>query len=113
MWRLDDYLYELPPELIAQEPPARRADARLPHVATAGDEDRRILDLVELIPPGAVVVVNDTRVIPARLRARKPSGGAVELLLLEHLGGERWRALARASKPIRAGELELLRGEVP
>jgi S-adenosylmethionine:tRNA ribosyltransferase-isomerase len=116
MWRTDDYAYELPAELVAQQPPARREDARL-LVVGDGLEDRRIPELVDLVPADAVVVVNDTRVIPARLRARKPSGGAVELLLLEPAAaGEaprRWRALARASKPIRPGELELLAGDEP
>jgi S-adenosylmethionine:tRNA ribosyltransferase-isomerase len=111
MWRLDDYRYELPPERIAQAPPPRREDARLLEVGADARRDLRIPDLIDRLPPDAVVVVNDTRVLPARLHARKPSGGAVELLLLEPSAGGRWWALARSSKPIRAGALELLTGE--
>ncbi len=109
MWRASDYDYELPPELIAQAPAERRDASRLLVVApaTGALSDRRFADIVDLLPDGAVLVVNDTRVIPARLRARKPSGGAVELLLLEperpgDTGGA-WIALARSSKPLRAG----------
>src|SRR5688500_20399078 len=108
MWRVADYHYDLPPERIAQAPCDRRDASRLLDVARMAD--RAFSDLPELLPAGAVLVVNDTRVIPARLAARKPSGGAVELLLLEPVDPARpagpWTALARASKPIRPG-LEL------
>jgi S-adenosylmethionine:tRNA ribosyltransferase-isomerase len=113
MWRAADYDYELPPELIAQTPASRRDASRLLVVSPDGTViDRVFTDLVDLLPRDAVLVVNDTRVIPARLRARKPSGGAVELLLLEPERpgdpGGRWIALARASKPLRAGAALLL-----
>ncbi len=70
--------------------------------------DRMITDLPALLPEGALLIVNDTRVLPARLFGTKPSGGRVELLLIERDGPpseerERWTALARASKPLRAG----------
>jgi S-adenosylmethionine:tRNA ribosyltransferase-isomerase len=111
MLRLSAYRYDLPPAQIAQAPADRRDASRLLHVATEGLVGYRFRELAQLLPEGAVVVVNDTRVIPARLRAAKPTGGAVELLALEPAGqgegGERWRCLARSSKPIRPG-LELL-----
>ena len=109
MWRASDYDYELPPELIAQAPAERRDASRLLVVdrVTGAPSDRRFADVVDLLPQDAVLVVNDTRVIPARLRARKPSGGAVELLLLEPVRPGAfdgpWIALARSSKPLRAG----------
>ncbi len=105
MRALSDYRYELPPEQIAQSPAARRDDARLLHVRGAELVEHGFRALPELLPDGAVVVVNDTRVIPAKLRAKKSTGGAVELLALEPEapGGRRWRCLAKSSKPIREG----------
>lgn len=109
MWRVADYHYDLPPAQIAQAPCDRRDASRLLHVADA-ISDRGFADIVDLLPPDAVLVVNDTRVIPARLAAVKPTGGAVEILLLEPVDPADpdgpWSALARASKPIRPG-LEL------
>jgi S-adenosylmethionine:tRNA ribosyltransferase-isomerase len=106
MRRRRDYAYDLPPDRIAQAPADRRDGSRLLVVGPAL-ADRRFDELPALVPEGAVLVVNDTRVLPARLQARKDTGGAVELLFLERLaadaGGERWRCLARASKPLRPG----------
>lgn len=103
-----DYHFELPPGQIAQTPAARRDDARLLVLGPDGaPADRSFRDIVTLLPADAVIVVNDTRVLPARLRARKPSGGAVELLFLERTERldvhERWRCLARSSKALRPG----------
>jgi S-adenosylmethionine:tRNA ribosyltransferase-isomerase len=106
-----DYTFELPPELIAQAPAERRDGSRLLHV-TPGDalDDLRFPAIVELLPRDAVLVVNDTRVIPARVLGHKATGGNVELLLLEPdpiaapTGHEAWRALARARRPLRAGQ---------
>ena len=105
---LSDFDYELPPAQIAQEPPPGREDARLLVLRREGGglEHRRIRDLSGFLNPGDLLVVNDTRVRPARLFGRKESGGEVELLLLERLGpeggAEHWSALARASRPLRA-----------
>jgi len=106
-----DYTFELPPELIAQEPAAERDQSRLLHVRGDAREDLRFADIVELLPPDAILVANDTRVIPARVLGKKESGGSVELLLLEPdpatpapAGATAWRALARARRPIRAGQ---------
>jgi S-adenosylmethionine:tRNA ribosyltransferase-isomerase len=107
-YRRTDFAYELPPELVAQTPLAERGDARLLVAVAWGLADRQFRDLAELLPPAAVVVVNDARVIPARLRARKPTGGAVELLLLERAkdggSGERWSCLARSRRRLRPGQ---------
>ena len=89
MDRRSDYHFELPPAQIAQHPAARRDGARLlwlPPDGPALGLDRAIVDLPALVPADAVVVVNDTRVIPARVRGHKDSGGAVELLFLEPAG---------------------------
>ena len=109
-----EFDYALPPEQIAQAPLARRDDARLLVLdrATGARQHRQIRELPSLLPDGTLLVVNDTRVIPARLFARKPTGGRVELLLVEPLPGarpgtERWRCIGGASKPIRLGPLTL------
>ncbi|MAQ14432.1 MAG: tRNA preQ1(34) S-adenosylmethionine ribosyltransferase-isomerase QueA [Sandaracinus sp.] len=105
--RLEELDYELPDELIAQRPPTDRDGARLLVVdAERGHRHATIRDLPELLEP-ALWVVNDTRVIPARLHGHKPTGGAVELLLIEPLaddaGDELWRCMGRSSKPIKVG----------
>jgi S-adenosylmethionine:tRNA ribosyltransferase-isomerase len=117
--RVDALHYELPPELIAQRPAEERELARLLVLPPLGGraEHRRIQDLPDLLPPGALVVVNDTRVIPARLLGRKrETGGRVEVLLVRRTGlrelevapgdvraAEVWRALGKASKPLKFG----------
>lgn len=124
MRRTSDYDFELPAESIAQTPAERRDGSRLLCLGPDGDlADRGFADIVELLPLDAVLVVNDTKVIRARLRTQKLSGGAVELLLLEpsaeHSQGQGasagvvWRCLAKASKPIRDGcILEVLGADV-
>jgi S-adenosylmethionine:tRNA ribosyltransferase-isomerase len=99
--------YDLPGERIAQEPLAERDAARLLCLARHGSalQHRRVRDLPELLAP-SLIVLNDTRVLPARLCGRKPTGGRVELLLVERVSGggtcERWLALARG-KGLRPG----------
>lgn len=115
MHRRHDYHFDLPPEQIAQHPAARRDGARLLVVAGDTVDDRRFTDLPGLVPEGAVVVVNDTRVIPARVRTHKArpadaapgqGGGAVELLFVEPAPGG-WRCLVRPQKGLRAGTVLL------
>jgi len=90
--RVDLLDFELPPERIAQEPPAEREGARLLVVDPEGPfavalQDAAIVDLAELVPKNALVVVNDTRVLPARLLAKKPdTGGKVEIFLVRPEG---------------------------
>jgi S-adenosylmethionine:tRNA ribosyltransferase-isomerase len=108
-----DYTFELPPELIAQHPAERRDASRLLHLRADGAaRDHAFGDLVELLPADAVLIANDTRVIPARVLTHKASGGAVELLFLEPepavaapAGWSAWRCLARARRPLRPGQL--------
>jgi S-adenosylmethionine:tRNA ribosyltransferase-isomerase len=94
--------YDLPPERVAQVPAEPRDAARL-LVARQAVEHRLVRDLPELVAPGDLVVVNDTRVLPARLRVRKTTGGAVELLLLERFDDGRWEALVRPARRVHAG----------
>jgi len=106
--RTDALDYELPEELIAQRPTEARDGARMLVLPGDGADrlDRHILDLPGLLPP-SLLIWNDTRVLPARLHGTKPTGGRVELLLLERLSTpgttERWRAIGRASKGLRPG----------
>jgi S-adenosylmethionine:tRNA ribosyltransferase-isomerase len=99
---LDDYDYGLPDAAIAQTPAEPRDAARL--LVALGDTvvHQRVRDLPELIRPGDVMVVNETRVMPARLRLRKPTGGEVEVFLLERMA-EGWTALVRPSRRIAPG----------
>ena len=105
MRRTADYDFVLPAESIAQRPAEQRDASRLLHLEAGGGlTDRNFTELAELLPADAVLVVNDTKVIRARLRTQKLSGGAVELLLLEPTAEpSQWRCLAKASKPIRDG----------
>ena len=103
-----DLDYELPEALIAAHPTERRDGARLLIVEQEGLRDSTVDALAELIPEGALLVVNDTRVRRARIFGTKQgSGGRVELLFIRRLAltpeGERWEAIGRASKPIRIG----------
>ena len=97
--------YDLPAELIAQHPAERRDAARLLvyERATGAVRHRTLAELPDELA-GELVVVNDTRVVPARLHLRRASGGAVEILLLERLDGSLWEALARPSRRLRPGE---------
>jgi S-adenosylmethionine:tRNA ribosyltransferase-isomerase len=101
--RRTDFHYELPEELIAQEPLAERSASRLLTLdgASGARGDRLFRDLPQLIEPGDLLVFNDTRVIPARLFALKESGGRVELLLERPLEAATALVHARASKPLR------------
>src|SRR4051812_38099176 len=101
-----DFHYELPPELIAQYPAARRSGSRLLDLgpsADAGFSDRTMLDLPGLLAEGDLLIFNDTRVIPARLLGRKPSGGRVEMLVERVLGEREMLAQVGASKTPKAG----------
>jgi S-adenosylmethionine:tRNA ribosyltransferase-isomerase len=98
--------YELPPDLIAQRPADRRDASRLlVYDRETGDiRHRRFADLPGELR-GHLVVVNDTRVVAARLHLRRATGGEVEVLLVEQLGEGVWEALARPTRRLRAGEL--------
>ena len=101
-----DYHYDLPPRLIAQQPLPERSASRL--LALEGESgalrDLNFTDLPALLQPGDLIVRNDTRVLPARVRGRKASGGAVEILIERITGERRCQAQVRASKGTRPGQ---------
>jgi len=104
--RVSDFDYPLPPELIAQTPLARRDESRLLVIDRHTDHlaHRRFRDLVEYLVPGDLVVVNDTRVRPARLwGVKEPTGARLELLLLREEEPDLWTALVRPSQRLRPG----------
>src|SRR5688572_28237264 len=106
--RLADFDYALPDEAIAQQPVEPRDSARLlVDRGAAAPDHRHVRDLPELLRDGDLLVVNDTKVIPARLRLARETGGAVEVLLLEPLDAERrtWEALLRPARKLRRGEV--------
>jgi S-adenosylmethionine:tRNA ribosyltransferase-isomerase len=114
--RISDLDYDLPEELIAQEPLTQRDASRLLLLDLATDEveDHLFTELPGLLPP-SLFVFNDTRVFPARLLGHKATGGRVELLLLRKIaeGADRWLALGRSSKGMREGmELSLCDGRL-
>jgi S-adenosylmethionine:tRNA ribosyltransferase-isomerase len=99
--------YELPSELIAQHPAERRDHSRLlVHDRATGETRHRRFDALPAeLPEGTLVVINDTRVLPARLRLERPGGGDAEVLLLERLGENgTWEGLARPSRKLRPGQ---------
>ena len=104
--RTSELDYDLPPELIAQRPLERRDSSRLLVYERASGEvrHRRFAELPDEVP-GYLTVVNDTRVLPARLRLRRPGGGEAEVLLLERLGANGlWEGLARPSRKLKPGQ---------
>ena len=101
----DDIDYDLPASAIAQAPAARRDRARLLVDLGRGISHRRVCDLPDLVGPGDLLVVNDTRVLPARLLLRRSTGGAAEVLLLAERGDGAWEALVRPSRRLRVGEI--------
>lgn len=110
-----DFDFELPPDLIAQAPLARRSGSRLlvVDVAARSKKDRKFDELPEMVRPGDLLVFNDTRVLPARLYGRKESGGAVEILIERVTGAHEARAqLGVSKKPKEGGKIELADGSM-
>jgi S-adenosylmethionine:tRNA ribosyltransferase-isomerase len=106
---VSEFDYELPPGLVAQHPAARRDASRLLHVDAKGRlRDLKFSDLPSLVGPEDAVVLNDTRVIKARLAARKASGGKVELFVERLLDARHALALIRASHPPSPGTVILI-----
>jgi S-adenosylmethionine:tRNA ribosyltransferase-isomerase len=106
--------YPLPKEFIAQHPETDRAGSRM-LVLRRNDgsmEHRRFSDIVEFLKPHDVVVINDTKVLPARLKGRKPTGGVLDILLVEKIDGERWTCLVDGAKRGTAA-LDAMIDEVP
>ena len=100
-----DFYFELPEELIAQTPLERRDSSRMLHLdkQTGAVEHRHFYDLPDYLQEGDCLVLNDTRVLPARLLGTRESGGAVELVLLRDLGGGRWECLSRPGRKTKPG----------
>ena len=106
--------YRLPPELIAQSPPAVRGTSRLLAIDRAAKrwEHSSFQEITRFIRPGDLMVLNDTRVFPARLRALLPTGRKVEVLLLEpRNGGPAWLALGRPARALKPGKTAALEPE--
>ena len=104
--RLSDFTYDLPEELIAQEPLADRAASRMLvlHKATGRIEHRAFRDCTEYLAAGDLLVLNDTRVSALRLFGQRQTGGRVEALLIEDQGGGRFVALTKPAKKLRPGD---------
>ena len=100
-----DYWYDLPEELIAQTPRERRDASRLMVMnrETGEISHRHFYDIVEYLRPGDCLVMNDSRVLPARLLGHRPSGGAVEVLLLRDLGDKCWECLCKPGRKMQVG----------
>ena len=95
-----DFYFDLPKELIAQTPLEQRDHSRLMHLdkETGAIEHRHFYELPELLRPGDCLVLNDSRVLPARLIGSRPTGGSVEVLLLRDLGGGKWDCLTKPGR---------------
>ncbi len=100
-----DFYFELPQELIAQTPLERRDSSRLMKMdrRTGAVEHRHFYELPEFLAPGDCLVMNDSRVLPARLFGKRETGGAVEIVLLKEIGGGVWECLTRPGKRANVG----------
>lgn len=100
-----DFWYELPDDLIAQTPLERRDASRLCvlNKTTGKISHKHFYDVVEYLQPGDCLVMNDSRVLPARLLGHRPTGGAVEVLLLRDLGSKRWECLCKPGRKMHVG----------
>ena len=104
--RTHDFYYDLPEELIAQTPLLQRDSSRLMVLdrKTGEVSHRHFYDIIEYLQPGDCLVMNDSRVLPARLLGQRPTGGAVELLLLRDLGDKKWECLAKPGRKLQTGQ---------
>lgn len=103
--KLSDFIYDLPEERIAQTPVEPRDHSRLMviHRDTDQIEHKHFYDVIDYLNPGDVLVINDTRVIPARLYGERPTGGACEVLLLRQLAPKKWETLVKPGKKLKPG----------
>ncbi|HJW85985.1 MAG TPA: tRNA preQ1(34) S-adenosylmethionine ribosyltransferase-isomerase QueA [Candidatus Brocadiaceae bacterium] len=104
--KLSDYDYDLPRELIAQHPLENRDDARLLilHRDTGDIEHRKFSDITDYLLPNDLLILNNTKVLPARIFGHKSSGASVELLFVEDLGENQWKALVKSNAKLRASD---------
>ena len=107
-----DFYYDLPEELIAQTPLEQRDTSRLMVLdrKTGEVSHKHFYDVIDYLQPGDCLVMNDSRVLPARLLGHRPTGGAVEVLLLRDLGGKRWECLCKPGRKMQVGN-EVLFGD--
>jgi len=101
-----DFWYDLPEELIAQTPLQKRDSSRLLVLDKVSGSicHKHFYNITEYLRPGDCLVMNDSRVLPARLLGRRSTGGAVELLLLRDIGGGRWECLVKPGRKMTAGQ---------
>lgn len=107
-----DFWYDLPEELIAQTPLQQRDSSRLMVLDkhTGDVSHKHFYDIIDYLKPGDCLVMNDSRVLPARLLGSRPTGGAVELLLLRDLGDKKWECLAKPGRKLQAGQQVIFGG---
>ena len=103
--KTSDFYYELPEELIAQTPLEQRVSSRLLKLdrKTGRVEHHHFYEIIDYLQPGDCLVMNDSRVLPARLLGHRPTGGAVEVLLLRDLGNKRWECLCKPGRKMQVG----------
>ena len=103
--KTSDFYYDLPEELIAQTPLQQRDTSRLLHLDRVSGviEHRHFYDILDYLKPGDCLVMNDSRVLPARLLGHRPTGGAVEVLLLRDLGDKKWECLCKPGRKMQVG----------
>ena len=103
--KTSDFWYDLPEELIAQTPLEQRDTSRLMVLDrnTGAINHRHFYDIIEYLQPGDCLVMNDSRVLPARLLGHRPTGGAVEVLLLRDLGNKKWECLCKPGRKMQVG----------
>ncbi len=103
--KTQDFWYDLPEELIAQTPLAQRDSSRLMVLNRDSGEvtHRHFYDIIDYLHPGDCLVMNDSRVLPARLLGHRPTGGAVEVLLLRDLGDKKWECLCKPGRKMQLG----------
>ena len=103
--KTSDFNYDLPEELIAQTPLQQRDTSRLLHLdRVSGEiEHRHFYDILDYLRPGDCLVMNDSRVLPARLLGHRPTGGAVEVLLLRDVGDKKWECLCKPGRKMQVG----------
>ena len=103
--KTSDFWYDLPEELIAQTPLEKRDTSRLLSLdrRTGEIEHKHFYDIIDYLNPGDCLVMNDSRVLPARLLGHRPTGGAVEVLLLRDLGDKKWECLCKPGRKMQVG----------
>ena len=104
-YKTKDFWYDLPEELIAQTPLQQRDSSRLLVLdrETGSVDHKHFYDIIDRLQPGDCLVMNDSRVLPARLLGHRPTGGAVEVLLLRDLGDKKWECLCKPGRKMQVG----------